>query len=365
MRIWFLLLAIMLSACSEKNIDDQPVIRPIAWTKVAQQDFTQVRRLAGVVEPVETANLSFLASGKVKQVKVKLGQNVVAGEELASLDQRSFRLNYQSAEAQLEQAEAAFIEAKNEFNRYAELVEKGVVSRSGFDNAKATFDAARSARNVAKTRLDIARKDLQDSRLLAPYAGVITQRNVEPSQQVSVGQAVFEIEGKDGLEVQVTVPETIIQELNTGMRLPVHFPALPKVTLTGVITEVGARAASANAFPVSLVLQDLPKGLRAGMTAEVDVTYSGVGRTGFKGPSIQIPVSSILAGPDQQSFVFVYDPQHQSVHKRQVVTENVLDNAIYISSGLAPGEIIAIAGVSFLREGQKVRLLEQQNQVFN
>lgn len=365
MRFILCLSVLFFIACSEKPADDKPVVRPIAWTQVSQHDYTQIRRLAGVVEPVETANLSFLASGKVDKVHVKLGQSVTAGQPLASLDQRSFNLNYQSAQAQLEQAEAAFVEAKNEFTRYAELVEKGVVSRSGFDTAKSNFESTRSARNVAQTRLDIARKDLQDSRLLAPYSGIITQRNVEPSQQVSAGQAAFEIEGKDGLEVQVTVPETIIQELSTGMRLPVHFPALPDVTLQGIITEVGARAASANAFPVSLVLQDVPVGLRAGMTAEVDVTFKGARKTDYQGQSVQIPISAILAGAGQQAFVFVFDPETKTVSKRQVQTENILDNQIFISNGLVSGEIIATAGVTFLRDGQTVSLLEKQIQLFN
>ena len=365
MRIFALLPFVLLIACSEPREDDELIIRPIAWTQVTQHDFTQMRRLAGVVEPVETASLSFLVSGKVDKVGVKLGETVVAGDELASLDQQSFTLNYQSAEAQLEQAEATFVEANNEFTRYSELVEKGLVSRSGFDTAKSNFESARSARNVAKTRLDIASKNSQDSRLLAPYSGVITKRNVEPSQQVAVGQAVFEIEGEDGLEVQVTVPETIIQELSTGLILPVHFPALPLVTLQGVITEVGARAESANAFPVSLVLQDIPKTLRAGMTAEVDVTFNGVGRTGYKGQTVQIPISSIMAGKDQQTFVFVFDTEKQVVNKRQVQAENILDNQIFISKGLVPGEIIATAGVTFLRDGQTVSLLEQKIQLFN
>ncbi|MFT2092217.1 efflux RND transporter periplasmic adaptor subunit [Paraglaciecola sp. 2405UD69-4] len=365
MRFLTLLSFTLLVACSKAPVDDKPVIRPIAWTKVAQHDFTQMRRLPGVVEPVETASLSFLVNGKVEKVRVKLGEKVTAGQQLASLEQQNFALNYQSAEAQLAQAEATYTEAKNEFTRYSELVDKGLVSRSGFDTAKSKYESSQSARNVAKTQLDIARKNSEDSILLAPYAGVITKRMVEPSQQVSVGQAVFEIEGEDGLEVQVTVPETIIQQLTTGLILPVHFPALPNVNLQGVITEVGARAESANAFPVTLVLQDIPAELRAGMTAEVDVTFSGIGRTGYKGQTVQIPVSSILAGQGQQAYVFVYDPDLQVVNKRQVQTENILDNKVFVSDGLKVGEIIATAGVTFLREGQSVKLLEQNLQIFN
>lgn len=366
MRVIALFIILLLIACSKKTIDDIPIVRPIAWAQVSQHDFTQVRRLAGIVEPVETASLSFLVSGKVDKVNVKLGESVTLGDQLASLDLRSFTLNFQSAEAQLAQTQAAFVEAENEFTRYSELVEKGLVSRSGFDAAKSNYESAKSAKNVAQARLDITSKDLQDSRLLAPYSGVITARKVEPSQQVAVGQAVFEIEGKDGLEVQFTVPETIIQEITLGKTLPVHFPALPNVEIKGVVTEVGIRAASANAFPVTLVLQNVPEKLRAGMTAEVDISFEGHGQNGYVGgTSIQIPLSAILAGAGQKSYVFVFDSEEKVVNKRQVQTENILDNQIYIASGLQAGEIIAVSGVAFLREGQTVSLLEQQTQIFN
>ena len=137
------------------------------------------------------------------------------------------------------------------------------------------------------------------------------------------------------------------------------------MTLQGVITEVGARAESANAFPVSLVLKDIPSQLRAGMTAEVDVTFQGAGRNGYQEQSIQIPVSAIMAGLGQQGFVFVFDPEQRVVNKREVITEDILDNLIYISDGLVPGDIIATAGVTFLRDGQAVTLLEQKTQIFN
>ncbi len=361
--ILFLMLGV--NGCSKPPEPFVESIRPIAWVEVQQSSFEQVRRLSGTVQPVEATNLSFQVGGKVEWVKVKLGDVVKKGDSLALLDQRSFQLSQQSSQASLQQAESALREASNEFSRYKELEQQGLVSKSGFDNAKAAFESATSSVNVARAQLNISRKDFQDTLLTAPYDGKITKRLVEPSMQVAPGQAAIEIEGEDGLEVQVLVPENLIRSLLKGTRLAIHYPGSPGLTGSGLITEIGSRAASANAFPVAVVIDSSQTELRAGMTAEVDFIFEGVGRTGYRGDTIRVPISAIGADVGQTSYVYVYDAKAQVVNKRTVQTENIIDNEILVSSGLQPGEVIATAGVNHLREGQTVKLLDKHVQQFN
>ncbi|GGD62247.1 efflux RND transporter periplasmic adaptor subunit [Lacimicrobium alkaliphilum] len=366
MRTLMIIVSLLaLSACKEPIKTSQENIRPIAWMQVQSVQLEQIRRLSGTLAPVEATDLSFEVNGKVATVSVKLGESVRRDQQLASLEQRNFTLGLQSAQASLAQAQATLTETENEYRRYAELVEQGVVSRSGFDNAKGSYETARSAAAVAEAQLDIARKNLQDSVLVSPYDGVITRRLIEPSMQIAAGQTVFEIEGNHGLEARVMVPETIIQELHRDMQVPVHFPAAENLTVEGIVSEIGTRAEAANAFPVVVRLTNAPSRLRAGMTAEVDFTFEATGRSGHRGTSIKVPVAAVAAGDGQTAHVFVYNAEKQQVSKRQVQTENLLNNEVYISSGLEAGEIIAVAGVAFLRDGQPVTLLDQQVQVFN
>ena len=360
-----LFITCLLVACGKTEQETKEVIRPIAWLTVAQTELKQLRTLSGIVVAVEATSLSFEVSGKVDTVLVNLGNKVSKGQELARLNQRNFSLSLQSAQAQLDQAQATHSETENEFKRYQQLVEKKLVSRSGFDTVKAAFESSKSAIDLAQAQFDIANKNLQDSILLAPYNGIITKRMIEPSQQVSAGLNSFEIEGTHGLEVKVMVPETLIPELVQDAILNVRFPVIPNYSMQGQVTEIGTRAESANAFPVTVLLQTTADNLRAGMTAEVDFTFTGSGRTGYKGLTVNVPVTALLAGLEQKVYVFVYNPKQQRVIKREVQTENMMNNRIYISAGLQPGEIIAIAGVSFLRDGQKVTLLDKQTQRFN
>ncbi|MGV2873451.1 efflux RND transporter periplasmic adaptor subunit [Colwellia sp. E150_009] len=360
-----IILTSFLLSCSEQPVTTETPIRPIAWTKVTESSLQQLRTLSGIVAPVEAASLSFEVNGKVQSVEVKLGDTVQKGDVLAQLNHRSFELSSKSAQAQLDKAKSDWVEAKNSFTRFKQLIKQGLVSQSGFDNAKANFESSKSAVNVAQAQLDIAKKNLQDSTLIAPYNGIITKRLIEPSQQIAAGQAAFEIEGKHGLEVNVMVPETLIRELQQNAIISIRFPVLPQLNLFGRITEIGTRAETANAFPVTAALQEENPLLRAGMTAEVDFTFEGVGQTGFQGTVIKVPFSAIRAGINQKSHVFVYNPTTQVVEQRQVQTENVLNNIVFISSGLTNGEIIATAGVAFLRDGQKVTLLDNTTQRFN
>lgn len=360
-----IILATFLLSCSESKVTTEKAVRPIAWTKVTESSLQQLRTLSGIVAPVEATSLSFEVMGKVQSVDVKLGDTVQKGQILAQLNHRSFELSSRSAQAELDKANSALVEAKNSYIRYEQLIKQGLVSQSGFDIAKANYDSSKSAVGVAQAQLDITQKNLQDSTLTAPYNGIITKRLIEPSQQIGAGQAAFEIEGKHGLEVNVMVPETLIRELQQNTIIPVRFPVLIQTEMLGRIAEIGTRAETANAFPVTVVLQGENPLLRAGMTAEVDFTFEGVGKTGYQGVTISVPFTALQAGVNQKSYVFVYDKDKQTVQQRQVQTENVLNNIVFISSGLENGEIIATAGVAFLRDGQKVTLLDNSIQRFN
>ncbi|AWB68893.1 efflux RND transporter periplasmic adaptor subunit [Saccharobesus litoralis] len=359
-----LLLACFVISCSKQTQPPTEHIRPIDWMRVQATDVKQVRRLSGQLTAVEATHLSFEVSGKVATVFAKLGDKVKKGEQLAQLEQKSFNLSLQSAQARYEQAQASQAEARNTYKRYADLVDKGMVSQSGFDNAKAAFEASNSAVEVAKAQLNIAKKNLDDSLLSAPYNGVITKRLIEPSQHVNAGIHAFEIEGNHGLEAQVMVPENLIQKLENGSSMPINIPAFPQLKLSGVVTEIGTRAELANAFPVTLMLQQSDEHLRAGMTAEVDITYREV-YSATQEKLFKVPVSAIGADIGQSQFVYVYDPEKHTINKRTVKPITILNNEAYLAEGLKDGDIIAIAGVAFLRNGQTVSLLEKQIQLFN
>jgi RND family efflux transporter MFP subunit len=358
-------LMFVLFGCDQQESSQEKIIRPITWEKVAVASFEQVRKISGVVQSAEETKLSFQLAGKVEQVFVNLGDKINKGDVLAQLDNRAYALNQQSSQVQLEKAQSQLVEAKNQFDRFEELAKNGLVSRAEYDSAKAKYQSASSAVDQAKTQKSIADKDLADSVLLAPYSGKITQRLIEPAMQLQIGQNAFEIAGQAGLEVQVLVPETLLANITYNKEFLIHFPFLVDAKAFGVVTEIGSKAQTANAFPVTLLINTPIKALRAGMSAEVDFTFEGVGQSGFSGEVARLPLSAVLSGEQQNNYVFIYEDKSKTVSKRKIQIENILNNEVLVSSGLSTGEVVATAGVHYLTDGQQVKLFNSKVKQFN
>ncbi len=358
---------LLLTGCFEDEQQSNAEPRPIAWMRTISNDMGQVRRISGVLQATESANLSFEVGGKVKTVNVSLSDVVKKGDVLADLDESSYRLTTKAAQGNLQEARAKLTEAQNEFQRQSNLHKQGWVSKAAYDNAKAALDSATSAVDVAQAELDLTNKDLGDTALKAPYDGKITARLMEPSQQVSAGETVITIEGEQGLEVSVLIPETIISNLVRGNVYMVKFPAAPNLSIEGKVTEISSQAESANAYSTTLLLTKEHPSLRAGMTAEVDFTFKDkeTEGTNYQGSTVTVPPTAILPGADQKLYVFVFDENEKVVRKREISAESVINNEIIVSKGLKPGEIIATAGVVYLNEGQAVKLIDVGVKTFN
>jgi len=363
--------AINLFAAGNSLAQDSPptsVIppRPIAWLEISGTNPTdQIRRLPGLLQAVEATTLSFEVTGIIKTANVELGDSVTRGETLATLDTRTFKINEAGRIAALQEARARLTEAKLAHDRAKKLVRTGAQSKAAFDNAKANYEAALSTIDVAKAELELAREQLSDTRLKAPYDGIITARHIEPSQQIQAGQAVFEIEGQAGLESTVMVPETIIQEIQPAQQVNIHFPTLIELMIKGEVTEISTRAQAANSFLVTVRLMENSALLRSGMTTEVDFYLPTRLPDGSSAPNIvTLPVTAILAGEEQNRYAFVYDADTSTVRKTVILTLGVRDNQVLVTGGLNPGDIVARSGVTYLYDGQPVVLLNAEARHF-
>jgi len=123
-----------------------------------------------------------------------------------------------------------------------------------------------------------------------------------------------------------------------------------------VVTEISKVAGTANAFPIKLTVEDADQRIRPGMTARVTFLLAGSDEKA----AYMVPVSAFAqSGDTTKGYVFVYDPKTSTVKRTPVESKSVRDNSAVLSDGVKSGDIIVVAGVSFLEDGQKVKLLEQ------
>jgi RND family efflux transporter MFP subunit len=259
------------------------------------------------------------------------------------------------AEAELLRARDNVTKTKAEYKRQKRLFEQGAGAERYMEVAEYNYKAARSAVNLHVAKLDNAKRDLRKTKLLAPYNGTIAWRSVDPNEEVHVGQKILEINKTGNLEVQLAVPETTVDQIQLDDPVTVTFPTLPGASVKGRITYIGSAAIKANAFPVKVELIAPTAEVKPGMTAQANLTVQAENQQ----PGYLVPIQAILPSADKFSgHAFVFDPKTSTVTKTPVRHRGAQRGRLIVSEGLKAGDIIAVAGVSFLADGLKVNLMK-------
>ena len=150
--------------------------------------------------------------GTVKKIYVDLGERVTQGELIAEIDPTSIRSSYDAAKSTLEQAEDAY-------KRMKLLHDKGSIAEMKWIEVQSKLQQARSMEEVA-------RKNLKDCKLYAPYSGVISEKNIEAGQNVMPGVPVAQLVGVQDLKVKISVPETEIANIQKNQKEKIIISAL-------------------------------------------------------------------------------------------------------------------------------------------
>ena len=367
------LCTLILGACSEEKTV-QKLVKPVSTMIIGETKTYESRVVSGVVQPSDTTQLSFEVTGKVQEVYFELGEGFEKGQPLAKLDQINYELAVKEREGQLSEAKARLLESRRDFERKSDLVKDGAVSKSQFDISKSQFETAKDQVDIAKARLGMAKEDLDDTTLKAPYKGTVAARMIEPSQRVSPNMAAFTVQGDNGLEVSVLVPESLLSSISIGKVASIEIPAV-NMDFNAVIKEIGTAAEDASSFPVTLKInsEDTQK-LKPGMSAEVTLAFDRVQEfaEGFK-----LPVNALLAESENRHFVFkltkpetisqnnangqeaiapeqTQNPDEFILTKAPVEIIQLFDQHAVVGGDLKEGEIIVDAGLPFLSDGLKV-----------
>jgi RND family efflux transporter MFP subunit len=351
-----LLVAALTSACEKEVVEPPERIRAVKTIVVAERASGQMRKFPGTVQPVDTSSISFQVSGLVHEISVNRGDKVKQGQVLAVLDKKPFELNVESAKAALSRAQARLTEKKSGYDRERRIQSQdpGATTQKAVDQARAAYESTRQNVSYSQAQLDLAKRDLTKTELRSPFDGVVSARHIEPFEEVSRGKPVLELFVEGAMEVAVGVPESMIGDVHVGLRGEVRLPNRPEDVYHAVVSEVGSAATTANAFPVEANIQNADVYVRPGMTAELTLLFSREGED----TAYLIPLQSMVPGlPKGERHVYVFDPGSSTVRKTIVKGRGLIGDQVIITAGIEPGDVIVVAGVPFLRDGQKVKLM--------
>lgn len=367
MRKFVVLAAAMmvLTACQSKDEtaqDAQPAVRGLKTVLVQDQETTTIRRFPSVLQPAEVTTLSFEVGGKLGAVNLKVGQVVQQGELLASIDPKSLEIQVESSQAAVEQAQATATNELANLERQKELFEKKVTTRSVLDEAQTAANTSAASLQQAKKQLENAQENLGKAELRSTIDGIVNSVLVESFSVVATGTPVATLYRSDGYEISLSVSYDVVQRLAVGKSVTVRLADSPDIVLAGMVSELGSKADTVSSFPIVVKLNETDPALKAGMAVEVAMEFVVPRGQGFLLPLTVLPLYGNISengGPTEpaQTEVYVYNPDTQTVGMREITIAGVRENQLIVISGLETGERVASAGVSFLRDGQKVKLL--------
>ncbi|MBW2475938.1 MAG: efflux RND transporter periplasmic adaptor subunit [Deltaproteobacteria bacterium] len=354
-----------LAGCGEQEVVKSEEARPVKVMTLTSQEPFGGRWFPGKATATQEANLSFRVAGTVNRIPVDVGDEVNKGDLLARLDPQDYRVALNDAKAQLRKAKADLDLAESEYERVARVFEKdpGAVSKSMVDVRKAQLDTASAQVVSAQAAVESATDNLSYTSLKSPYDGVVVQKFVEQFEDVQAKQEIIRVLDTRRIEFTVQVPEMMMDQVDLVKQIGAYvvFDAFLQLEVPARIKEVGKEASkTTRTYPVTLVM-DQPEEIRIlpGMAGKARASKEASaqlakekGMVGF-----QIPVAATFADDAGQSYVWVVDPQSSTVSKRPVDLISITERGATIS-GVEANEMIATAGVNFLVEGQKVRVLE-------
>lgn len=282
--------------------------------------------------------------GRILQLEAKPGDQVKAGETLATLTSPDFG----EAQAEAAKAGADFAVAAKSIERARELHKAGVIADKDLEQAEADYARAGAERNrtAARTRAYGSMGSSVDQKfaLRAPIAGVVVERNANPGQEVrpDSDKALFVISDPDRLWANLDLPEQAIGTIRPGMKATLRIATLGDETREATIEHVSdyvdpdSRRIRARAF-----VDNKDRRLKAEMFVNADVIVN-------RGEFIRVPASTVIL-LDKTQYVFVEEAPGQ-YHRQPVVAEDAGFGNMRIRSGLKSGEKVVSEGALLLQQ---------------
>lgn len=337
-----LLCLLLLSACSSKQSSNQDTLS-IRTTQVTAITTESKKEYPIITQPFRVSELSFRVSGPIDRLEVYAGNYYRKGDIIAEIDNRDYRIRK-------ERAQAVYQQTKAEHERIHSLYEKNSISASTYEKAKAEYVSA-------KTALEVATNELNDTKLIAPFSGYIGDVYVERFQDVKTSQPVVTLIDIDQLKIEAYVTQEIAFHLQKNQVTSLTLDIQPEQTRQTTIIEVSKGTTSNNlSYLVTALLPNKDKELLAGLSGKI---YFESAEKKTLSSALCIPQTALYHRPTEGDYVWIVDVSNATVSQRKVAVQELLPHGnVAIASGLHPQEIIATSGLRFLSEGAHVQIAD-------
>jgi RND family efflux transporter MFP subunit len=328
-------------------IATQQRVRTVAVRKAT---LDSMQSASGIVRAFHKATVTAETQGRVLARAVERGQRVDAGDVLLELDDSRLALELRKAEATLKARTNDRAHAQREYDRGERLVAQNAISAQQRDDLHHNLDRARDEQALALVARDTARRNLEDARITAPFAGRVDDLLVDVGDYVAPGSAVATVVELSRARVFAGVTAQTAARLEPGSEANVHLAALGGVEIPATLRSVATVASERDGtYEVELWIEAPPRGIRDGMIASVELASTA-------GDAVPLAPRAGLLRRNGKPEIFVVerDGEREVARLRQLRTRRSAGEWIEVLEGLAEGDRVVVDGQFALRDGAPV-----------
>jgi membrane fusion protein (multidrug efflux system) len=304
--------------------------------------------VSGTMQPVRQATVKAKVSGDVRQITVREGDTVQAGQMLVRVDTADLDARVLERQGQLQSARAqmALAEKTNTMNQ--KLLKQNFISQNASDNAESSLEVAKGNVQAAEAQLRVAQNALRDSVATAPLSGIVAKRHVQPGEKVAFDTPLVTIVDLKDMELQALVPSGDIPELSPGMTVDLAVDGFTDRKFTGRIERINpSTEAGTRAILVFVGIPNAALALRGGMFATGRIALAA---------GAPVPTLPSVAVRTEAGQSYVWTIQDGKLAKRTVLIGRRDDDAgrVELKSPLPPNTRVLSARFDNLKEGAPV-----------
>ena len=357
----------LLAACGQNNTYQAPPPPQVVVAKPVEQKITRYFEATGNTAAVNSANLVARVQGFLTEIAYQDGAAVKKGQHLFTIEPEPYQLKLQQSQASEQAAQATTTQTQADFERQQELVQRQAASKAAYDTSVANRDNAKAKLLQAQADTKQAQINLDYTRVVAPFDGIVTARQVSVGELVGTGgtQVLATIVQLDPIYVNFTASERDVlhvrdmlykrnqravdligTEVDVGLQTDTGYPHKGKLDYIAPQVNQGTGTLAARA-----VLPNESRLLLPGFFTRVRVPLEET-------PAVLVPTGAL--GSDQAGRNVLTVNNESTVEQRKVEIGPIVGDMIVVESGLKPEDRVIVSGLLRAIPGQKVDPKTQQ-----
>lgn len=347
--------SLLLTACGDHHpaaprASKVPAVRVATVQRV---QFDRTLTVSATLQGIHTATIMPRVAGRVQAVHVRMGDHVKRGQRLLSLVPVDYRQVVLQAQAAHAITRAQLARTLSSHGRVSKLHRVGAATRAELEGTDTALRVARAALRQSSAGLSAARTRLGDTRVRAPFAGVITARNIEPGEIIgpSVRRPPLRLVDLSSVRVVAHIGELRAGRVHAGQHAVLAVDAIPGRSFAARIQRVNQELDPVTrTVEIHAVLKNPGGLLRHGMAGKLQISQAA------GEPSLAVPRGALLERDDGQARVLVLLPG-QTVRSTRVRYGRSSGELVKIRGGLSKGSEVVVAGHTLLADGTRVHVL--------